>query len=182
MSRRITRKTFIRYASAIRLGERVDYGCSSDQLRRAPGSGQEGRRSERRRSRAGLGSTMRDQRTKPQNLGPHGPQSCFLGHLSLPNTYPAHPTQKPRKIRGFVRLLQLFSRLTTTPKGTRTPVFAVRGRCPRPLDDGGAAFIFYSCRRGRCQVRPEVGHLPAPRHFRILRSSAKKTARNLSNS
>src|SRR5579859_8156831 len=26
---------------------------------------------------------------------------------------------------------------TDTPKGTRTPVFAVRGRCPRPLDDGG---------------------------------------------
>ncbi|GEM_PF-5543602 len=23
-----------------------------------------------------------------------------------------------------------------SPKGTRTPVFAVRGRCPRPLDDG----------------------------------------------
>jgi hypothetical protein len=25
----------------------------------------------------------------------------------------------------------------TTPKGTRTPVLAVRGLCPRPLDDGG---------------------------------------------
>jgi hypothetical protein len=24
-----------------------------------------------------------------------------------------------------------------TPKGIRTPVTSVKGRCPRPLDDGG---------------------------------------------
>src|SRR5262245_57871722 len=28
----------------------------------------------------------------------------------------------------------------TTPKGTRTPVLAVRGLCPRPLDDGGLVY------------------------------------------
>lgn len=28
-----------------------------------------------------------------------------------------------------------------TPKGIRTPVASVKGRCPRPLDDGGEAVI-----------------------------------------
>ena len=27
----------------------------------------------------------------------------------------------------------------STPKGIRTPVASVKGRCPRPLDDGGEA-------------------------------------------
>ena len=27
-------------------------------------------------------------------------------------------------------------RVEDSPKGNRTPVIAVRGRCPRPLDDG----------------------------------------------
>ena len=27
----------------------------------------------------------------------------------------------------------------STPKGSRTPVFGLRTRCPRPLDDGGVA-------------------------------------------
>ena len=47
------------------------------------------------------------------------------------------PTQKPRTFRGFLRFLQVFPRERDTPKGTRTPVLAVRGLCPRPLDDGG---------------------------------------------
>ena len=29
--------------------------------------------------------------------------------------------------------------VTNTPKGSRTPVFGLRTRCPRPLDDGGVA-------------------------------------------
>src|SRR3954447_21835321 len=33
------------------------------------------------------------------------------------------------------------SRLATTPKGTRTPVFWLRTRHPRPLDDGGGTAI-----------------------------------------
>jgi hypothetical protein len=32
-----------------------------------------------------------------------------------------------------------FYGLGITPKGIRTPVAAVRGRCPGPLDDGGLA-------------------------------------------
>ena len=32
---------------------------------------------------------------------------------------------------------RLLAVTSSTPKGTRTPVLAVRGRCPRPLDDGG---------------------------------------------
>jgi hypothetical protein len=34
-----------------------------------------------------------------------------------------------------------------TPKGIRTPVTSVKGRCPRPLDDGGkvmSIFISFS--------------------------------------
>ena len=31
--------------------------------------------------------------------------------------------------------------VTYTPKGIRTPVASVKGRCPRPLDDGGEAVI-----------------------------------------
>src|SRR6185436_13068728 len=34
------------------------------------------------------------------------------------------------------------------PMGNRTPVFAVRGRRPRPLDDGGGPRVIYS-RAGR---------------------------------
>ena len=30
-----------------------------------------------------------------------------------------------------------------TPSGIRIRVFSVKGRCPRPLDDGGFYFIFY---------------------------------------
>jgi hypothetical protein len=30
-----------------------------------------------------------------------------------------------------------FERLEATPKGIRIPVTSVKGRCPRPLDDGG---------------------------------------------
>ena len=31
--------------------------------------------------------------------------------------------------------------LKNTPKGIRTPVASVKGRCPRPLDDGGEATV-----------------------------------------
>src|SRR5262245_34746163 len=48
-----------------------------------------------------------------------------------------HQTKKARILRAFVQNLSLFLRNLTTPKGTRTPVLAVRGLCPRPLDDGG---------------------------------------------
>src|SRR5262249_49924096 len=54
---------------------------------------------------------------------------------------------------------------TTTPKGTRTPVFAVRGRCPRPLDDGGVAPVGFRARPGGCQGTPSApgfGKLPEP--------------------
>src|SRR5258708_35958132 len=41
-------------------------------------------------------------------------------------------------------LPQLMSRqgFITTPKGIRTPVLALRGLCPRPLDDGGGCHSF----------------------------------------
>ena len=34
-----------------------------------------------------------------------------------------------------------FSSCITTPKGIRIPVTSVKGRCPRPLDDGGKLTI-----------------------------------------
>ena len=34
-----------------------------------------------------------------------------------------------------------YSETCSTPKGIRTPVASVKGRCPRPLDDGGEAVI-----------------------------------------
>ncbi len=32
----------------------------------------------------------------------------------------------------------LFSLILNSPKGNRIPVASVKGRCPRPLDDGAA--------------------------------------------
>ncbi len=37
---------------------------------------------------------------------------------------------------GKVALYQLSYSRSGIPKGSRTPVTAVKGRCPRPLDDG----------------------------------------------
>ena len=37
--------------------------------------------------------------------------------------------------------LEVFTLITLdTPKGIRIPVASVKGRCPRPLDDGGLFF------------------------------------------
>ena len=37
------------------------------------------------------------------------------------------------------KVLARVTHSTNTPKGSRTPVFGLRTRCPRPLDDGGVA-------------------------------------------
>ena len=42
-----------------------------------------------------------------------------------------------RYTRGLDRSPDLSTCQFSTPTGSRTPVFAVRGRYPRPLDDGG---------------------------------------------
>jgi hypothetical protein len=36
--------------------------------------------------------------------------------------------------------IRSFVRKNGIPKGIRTPVTAVKGRCPRPLDDGDTPF------------------------------------------
>ena len=36
-----------------------------------------------------------------------------------------------------VHMDQVFHGIPNTPKGIRTPAASVKGRCPRPLDDGG---------------------------------------------
>jgi hypothetical protein len=48
-----------------------------------------------------------------------------------------------------------------TPTGTRTPVFAVRGRYPRPLDDGGMTIP--PDESGRAPNLPGVGGVSTPR-------------------
>jgi hypothetical protein len=35
-------------------------------------------------------------------------------------------------------LFSIFTNIFNTPKGIRIPVTSVKGRCPRPLDDGGS--------------------------------------------
>ena len=37
-------------------------------------------------------------------------------------------------------LLNMVYFVTITPRGIRIPVTSVKGRCPRPLDDGGASY------------------------------------------
>ena len=44
-----------------------------------------------------------------------------------------------KKALGYA-ILRLF---LDTPKGIRIPVASVKGRCPRPLDDGGLFLNFY---------------------------------------
>ncbi len=45
-----------------------------------------------------------------------------------------------KKWPQIVDLQPLSSRISGVPKGIRTPVTAVKGRCPRPLDDGDVYF------------------------------------------
>ena len=40
--------------------------------------------------------------------------------------------------KAIVRQTMAFFKISGVPTGIRTPVTAVKGRCPRPLDDGDA--------------------------------------------
>ena len=61
---------------------------------------------------------------------------------------------KSRRKKGPASLQALDSSdFTGTPKGTRTPVFAVRGRRPRPLDDGSNQGRRFVVKSGAC-VKP----------------------------
>ena len=42
------------------------------------------------------------------------------------------------------RGLKISLSFTHTPRGSRIPVASVKGRCPRPLDDGGVGIAFFS--------------------------------------
>jgi hypothetical protein len=39
-------------------------------------------------------------------------------------------------------LCKIEAKINGVPKGVRTPVLAVKGRCPRPLDDGDRTIYF----------------------------------------
>jgi hypothetical protein len=45
--------------------------------------------------------------------------------------------QKSPSNKGAVLNCTLIDSLPNTPRGIRIPVASVKGRCPRPLDDGG---------------------------------------------
>ena len=46
-------------------------------------------------------------------------------------------TRRRNKLTGIKKAYQMISLLFYgVPKGVRTPVTAVKGQCPRPLDDG----------------------------------------------
>lgn len=46
------------------------------------------------------------------------------------------------------------SRLISDPYGTRTRVTAVKGRCPRPLDEGAGWFANKSWRANEASIKP----------------------------
>lgn len=75
-------------------------------------------------------SCARDCRRVPSVAVMH--RSTVRGHVCLGCVVPpAAP------LRFSCRPVPSIARGNGTPKGTRTPVSAVRGRRPRPLDDGG---------------------------------------------
>ena len=63
----------------------------------------------------------------------------------------------------FANVLSLFG----VPTGVRTPVAAVKGRCPRPLDDGdldNATDATQNCRAGQVLSRAPRGTVWLPMH------------------
>ncbi len=59
------------------------------------------------------------------------------------------------------------------PKGVRTPVLAVKGRCPRPLDDGdldfySTTFYNYLLPLKTPKWRPQGGSNPCSRRERAM--------------
>ena len=65
----------------------------------------------------------------------------------------------------------------SSPKGSRTPVAGLRGRCPSPLDDGAKRRVFYQAstnlsNRGRRRRRRSIAaHLPLPGRSRACPSA-----------
>ena len=61
----------------------------------------------------------------------------------------------------------LTKKLSGVPKGIRTPVTAVKGRCPRPLDDGDTENCYPRTNTNKlvelCGIEPQTSSLPAKR-------------------
>lgn len=76
--------------------------------------------------------------------------------------------------RSYNNLTGIFS--DGTPKGNRTPVSAVRGRRPRPLDDGSIS----SCRRidgARSECNTFLHHYSQVRHNFVNETTHPETAK-----
>src|SRR5262249_22692142 len=82
-------------------------------------------------------------------------------------------SKKPRKTRQIQRFPWLLAVVQVNPpKGTRTPVLAVRGLCPRPLDDGGGYLVGIDGRQRA--VNLENTCLPMPATANIQAVSAPR--------
>ena len=61
---------------------------------------------------------------------------------------PSLETTKPSELLGSDGLCGGSDTLMSDPDGSRTRVTAVKGQCPRPLDDGAAMSAGYALKRG----------------------------------
>jgi hypothetical protein len=96
----------------------------------------------------GVGGVVGLKRREDSNLGTAQKASLATGRrrekeksrLALLQDADAGNTKSPEESRLFAFCcfgVRFSAEYRDTPKGTRTPVLAVRGLCPRPLDDGG---------------------------------------------
>ena len=69
-----------------------------------------------------------------QRLHGNDNENLQIGDLKLHEL--AESLKNKRLAKNFASLLQIGD-----PSGTRTRVTAVRGRCPRPLDDGTMRYL-----------------------------------------
>ena len=74
-------------------------------------------------------------------MGPHGVQAD-IHRMSARRTVPVRIPGGKAKKRKRHQILVAFS-FFGVPKGIRTPVTAVKGQCPRPLDDRDFNQNFY---------------------------------------
>ena len=69
-----------------------------------------------------------------------GGADCAMGK-ALPQKM-GRKTGEYRRKKAFAKR-RLFCRISGVPTGIRTPVIAVKGRCPRPLDDGDPDLLLF---------------------------------------
>ncbi len=110
-----------------------------------------GRTQGRRSSRRGPGGSQYGQRRR-------GCFSILGAHLKRDTTVPRRRrTSGGTALRLYPMDLEMRKRSRSTPNGIRTRVSALKGRCPRPLDDGGTG--------GRATLPVNVRSICGPRIY-----------------